>query len=186
MCHAQSNSKLCREPSISRSFLTVPFNEREPTTRADEPVSILFNPCPHFEQPRKPYPSLFLACHDDETLACERHVYASSVPMQPPVTPPVAAGAATPAPPPAIYSQPSPSPLAIASAKTGRRQLLVSSGLLLAASSSGSTAAGARAAGEEAGGGCWSGGGWPPRVARRGRSGGEGESKYSLRDINLL
>ncbi|CAD6270317.1 unnamed protein product [Miscanthus lutarioriparius] len=71
--------------------------------------------------------------------------------MQPPVTPPVAAGAATPAPPPAIYSQPSPSPLAIASAKTGRRQLLVSSGLLLAASSSGSTAAGARAAGEEAG-----------------------------------
>ncbi|XP_066360114.1 uncharacterized protein [Miscanthus floridulus] len=69
--------------------------------------------------------------------------------MQPPVTPPVATGAATPAPPRAIYSQPSSSPLAIASTKTGRRQLLVSSALLLAASSSASTAAGAQAAGEE-------------------------------------
>jgi hypothetical protein len=87
------------------------------------------------------------ACHDDETLACERHASAA-VPMQPPVTPPVATGAAAPSPPPAtLYSQsqPSPPPLSIASTKTGRRQLLVSSSLLLAAS----TAAGARAAGDE-------------------------------------
>ncbi|CAD6268105.1 unnamed protein product [Miscanthus lutarioriparius] len=104
--------------------------------------------------------------------------------MQPPVTPPVATGAATPAPPRAIYSQPSSSPLAIASTKTGRRQLLVSSALLLAASSSASTAAGAQAAGEEGGLAGYSGP--PPVVTEAERAASAAVSRRVGEAVGLL
>ncbi|WVZ88782.1 hypothetical protein U9M48_035257 [Paspalum notatum var. saurae] len=71
-----------------------------------------------------------------------------------PLAPPVTAGGAAPAASPAVYphaTSPSASPSPSASAKTGRRQLLVSGGLLLAAGCSGSTAAAAAAGGGEGG-----------------------------------